>query len=260
MKRKRYDSTLPFDDNIPSAETNDINDDNFYDLFGAVFMRNARFAKKKPVPNIGDPDTPIDLVYKFYKYWDNFETWREWSQYFEYDPREAADRYERRYMEQENKRIANKYQKKERKRIITLVELAYKCDPRIKIEKEKEEQEKQRKKQEVKDRKDKQRKELEDKIKEQEMIKQREIDLKNEEERRLKEEKEALLKRRKELVKLISNLCEEKLPESNFDRYFVQEFSKKLKAQQQLENMLELLSNSTDADFKGKLEGFIAET
>lgn len=97
-----------------------------------MFNRNARFAKKKPVPNLGDMGTSMEQVHKFYRYWDNFETWREFSQYDEYDPREAADRYEKRYMENENKRLRNKYMKKERARLIKLVELAYKMDPRIK--------------------------------------------------------------------------------------------------------------------------------
>jgi DnaJ family protein C protein 2 len=46
VKRKKYDSTLPFDDSIPSSD--DFNDESFFDVFGAVFNRNARFAKKKP--------------------------------------------------------------------------------------------------------------------------------------------------------------------------------------------------------------------
>ena len=59
-KRKRYDSSLPFDDLIPSEQSQDIKDENFFDLFSPVFTRNARFAKKKPVPNIGDVSTPLD--------------------------------------------------------------------------------------------------------------------------------------------------------------------------------------------------------
>lgn len=130
MKRRKYDSALPFDENIPQ-ETDDINENNFFEIFGRVFTLNARFAKKKPVPNIGDPNMTIEQVYKFYKYWDSFESWREFAQYDEYDVREAADRYERRYMEKENKKIRDKYVKKERARIIKLSELAYKKDPRI---------------------------------------------------------------------------------------------------------------------------------
>jgi DnaJ family protein C protein 2 len=60
-KRKRYDSSLPFNDSIPSEEDIiGIPEANFYDLFDPVFKRNALFAKKKPVPNIGDSSTPIE--------------------------------------------------------------------------------------------------------------------------------------------------------------------------------------------------------
>jgi len=76
-KRKKYDSSLPFDDNIPNK--GDVNDANFYEIFNKVFQNNARFSVIKPVPNIGEADTPLDDVYKFYQFWDNFKTWREFS-------------------------------------------------------------------------------------------------------------------------------------------------------------------------------------
>ena len=80
VKRKRYDSSLPFNDVIPNeADIIDISEEAFYELFDSVFRRNALFAKKKPVPNIGEKTMPIDLVFKFYKYWDNFESWRDFS-------------------------------------------------------------------------------------------------------------------------------------------------------------------------------------
>ena len=82
----------------------------------------------------------------FYKYWNNFETWREFSQYDEYNLEEAGDRYEKRYMEQENKKIRSKYDKKERQRLIKLSEMAYNNDPRIRKMNEEDEAEKQRKK------------------------------------------------------------------------------------------------------------------
>ena len=144
-KRRKYDSSLPFDDQVPQ-DSDDINENNFYDTFEPIFKRNARFAKKKPVPNLGDLNTPIEAVFKFYKYWDSFESWREFSQYDEYDPREAQDRYERRYMEKENKKLRDKYVKKERARLIKLAELSYKNDPRIKNYFLQEELEKKRKK------------------------------------------------------------------------------------------------------------------
>ena len=136
-KRKKYDSSLPFDEAIPKeSEVQDAK--KFYELFRKCFQRNAKFAVTKPAPDIGDENTPIDEVYKFYRYWDSFKTWREFSQYDEYDEEEAQDRYERRWMQNENKRGRKKYEKAERKRIIVMSTRAYDTDPRIAAEKEKE--------------------------------------------------------------------------------------------------------------------------
>jgi DnaJ homolog subfamily C member 2 len=130
VKRKKYDSSLPFDDKCPSKD-DFTSDAKFYELLNRCFNNNARFSQIKPVPTIGDNSTPMDEVYKFYKFWDNFKTWREFSQYDEYDLDEAGDRYERRWMENQNKKCRAKYDKEERKRIFDLVELAYSNDPRI---------------------------------------------------------------------------------------------------------------------------------
>ena len=96
-KRRKYDSSLPFDEDIPSED--DFDDEDFYEVFSKVFSLNSKWAIKKPVPNLGDENTPLSEVKKFYKYWENFKSWREFSQYDEYDITEAQDRYERRYME-----------------------------------------------------------------------------------------------------------------------------------------------------------------
>lgn len=69
-KRKKYDSSLPFDDKIPKKS--DFDDETFYEVFAPVFQRNAIFAKKKPVPNIGDKDTKMKQVDRFYNYWFDF--------------------------------------------------------------------------------------------------------------------------------------------------------------------------------------------
>ena len=123
---------MPFDDTIP--DKNDFTDETFYEVFAKVFNLNAKWSERKPVPNVGDPDTDMKDVHKFYKFWDNFKSWREFSQYDEYDVNDAQDRYERRYMEQENKRKRRKYEKAENARLIKLYTTAYDNDPRIRKE------------------------------------------------------------------------------------------------------------------------------
>ena len=262
VKRKRYDSSLPFNDNIPQEQdVIDIPEDKFYEMFEPVFKRNALFARKKPVPNMGDATTPMDQVLKFYKYWDNFESWRDFSQFDEYDPREAADRYERRYMEKENKRQRDKHIKKERARIIKMVELAYKYDPRIRRQREFEEQEKMRKKQEIRDRKEKERKEQEDRDRAIEEAKQREIDAKLEEEKRIREEKGREVTRRKEAIRQLSAVCEERAPGTRYDKYFIEEFAKKFKTTEEIDKIAQRLRDFPEGeDFIKEIEAVVDST
>lgn len=90
------------------------------------------WALKRPTPLIGDGDSPASFVQAFYKYWNDFETWREFAQFDEHHPEEAQDRYERRWMENENKKERKIHEKKERIRLIKLAETCYNNDPRIK--------------------------------------------------------------------------------------------------------------------------------
>jgi len=86
-RRKKYDSSLPFDDALPKKD--DISEVNFYEKFAACFQNNSRFSQIKPLPNLGDKSTPLDEVNKFYRFWDNFKTWREFGQFDEYDTEDA---------------------------------------------------------------------------------------------------------------------------------------------------------------------------
>lgn len=140
-KRRAYDSQLPFDESIPSEERIQKQlakgPQKFIKLFAPVFQRNARFAVKKPVPDLGDMDTPLPQVYKFYEYWVKFESWRDFDGVgAEHKPDDAGSREEKRYMQKENDRIAKKLKKKEMERLIQLVTLAEKYDPRINADKE----------------------------------------------------------------------------------------------------------------------------
>lgn len=131
-KRRKYDSSLPFDDKIP--EEGKFTAENFYEVFTKCFDLNSRWSVNKNTPNFGNEHMPLPNVKKFYKFWNDFKSWREFSQYHEYDTDEAQDRYERRYMQNENRRVSAKYEKTERARIIRLVDNAYNNDPRIQKE------------------------------------------------------------------------------------------------------------------------------
>jgi hypothetical protein len=48
-------------------------------------MKNAIWSKRKPIPKIGDMNTPIEKVKRFYKFWFNFVTWRDFAAEGEYN-------------------------------------------------------------------------------------------------------------------------------------------------------------------------------
>mmetsp|Transcript_41792 Transcript_41792/g.55083 ORF Transcript_41792/g.55083 Transcript_41792/m.55083 type:complete len:362 (+) Transcript_41792:301-1386(+) len=220
VKRRKYDSSLPFDEKIPEEGTFD--DSNFYDVFTKCFNLNMRWSKKQPTPNFGNEHMPLANVKKFYKFWFEFDSWREFSQYDEYDTNEAQDRYERRYMEQENKRCRAKYVKAERARILRLVELANDNDPRIRKEREEIEAEKQRKKDEIRARKQAAAQAKTDALKKKE-------DEKAALARQKQEEAEAAAKAKKASdiayktgIKELIALCVETLVGTTFDRFWVE--------------------------------------
>lgn len=72
VRRRKYDSSLPFNDHIPTDENTEITDENFYETYDPVFKRNSMFSKKSPLPRFGNADSKIEDVLKFYKFWDNF--------------------------------------------------------------------------------------------------------------------------------------------------------------------------------------------
>lgn len=147
-KRRAYDSQLPFDESIPTEDKIQKGlakgPQKFFKYMAPVFARNARFAAKKPVPELGDMNTPLSEVYKFYDYWVKFESWRDFTGVgAEHNPDEASSREEKRWMQKENEKLAKKLKKKEMERIIALVTLAEKYDPRITADKEKRKQAKE---------------------------------------------------------------------------------------------------------------------
>ena len=134
--RRAYDSQLPFDDKIPDEEITDKflakGDHKFFKLFSPIFKRNARWSTKKPVPELGTMDTPMNTVLDFYSFWNKFDSWRDYTgKDCDNRPEDITDRAERRYYEKENAKKAVKMKATEMNRIISLVSLAEKKDPRI---------------------------------------------------------------------------------------------------------------------------------
>ncbi len=52
-----------------------------------------RWSKIKPVPELGDNDTPHEKVMEFYDFWLSFKSWRTFSGSEEYNPEEAESRF-----------------------------------------------------------------------------------------------------------------------------------------------------------------------
>jgi len=138
----KYDSTIPFDNKIPTKEQC-VDDEAYFTLYGDAFRRNSVFSKKKPVtdadgektcPALGNNDTSSDEVNAFYKFWTNFESWRCFDHFAKNSHetmKQAGDRYERRELEKENATEIKIHSKKEHARMIKLVETARELDPRL---------------------------------------------------------------------------------------------------------------------------------
>ncbi|KAL6652933.1 hypothetical protein ACP70R_011858 [Stipagrostis hirtigluma subsp. patula] len=141
-KRRIFDSTDEFDDDVPT----DCAPQDFFKVFGPAFMRNGRWSVSQPIPSLGDDTTPIEEVDKFYNFWYNFKSWREFPHADEYDIEQAESREHKRWMERQNVKLQEKAKKVEYARVRTLVDNAYKKDPRIQRRKEEEKAEKQRRK------------------------------------------------------------------------------------------------------------------
>ncbi|AEE75048.1 DnaJ and Myb-like DNA-binding domain-containing protein [Arabidopsis thaliana] len=141
-RRRIFDSTDEFDDEVPS----DCLPQDFFKVFGPAFKRNARWSVNQRIPDLGDENTPLKDVDKFYNFWYAFKSWREFPDEEEHDLEQADSREERRWMEKENAKKTVKARKEEHARIRTLVDNAYRKDPRIVKRKEEEKAEKQQKK------------------------------------------------------------------------------------------------------------------
>ena len=130
-KRRQFDSVDEGvdDDDVPTGKESP---DRFYELWGPVFEREARFSKRTPVPSLGTKDSTKDEVDDFYNFFYDFDSWRS----FEYLAKEVNDgsdnRDEKRYTEKKNRNERARRKKEDNARLRNLVDKALSLDPRIK--------------------------------------------------------------------------------------------------------------------------------
>ena len=129
--RRAFDSIMEFDDSFPTAKCYETSEQ-FFDDFGPVFQRNAYWCVKSP-PLLGGATTSDDEVDDFYDFWFSFRSWRDFSHVV--DPVEfegdEEDRETRRRVQRENDRQHEKLRRQELKRVSSIVEKAFKLDPRV---------------------------------------------------------------------------------------------------------------------------------
>ena len=136
-RRRQFDSVDPYfialeQDEPTVAELNASSPAFFFDTLGPIFEREARFAKNLPAAPLGDINAPKDVVHHFYNYWYNFDSWRSFE-YRDKEVNEGSDsRDDKRYTEKKNKNERARMKKEDTARVRELIDLAEKCDPRIK--------------------------------------------------------------------------------------------------------------------------------
>ncbi|WEL37778.1 zuotin [Encephalitozoon hellem] len=119
-----YDSNF-FDESIPEDKI--YREDEFFDVFGECFQRNARFSINQPVPLL-DRNDDSKKALEFYEFWNNFKSWRT------FEPVEELynmGEYDRSQYSIKNKEKLSLLKNQDALRIKKLVQIARKRDPRV---------------------------------------------------------------------------------------------------------------------------------
>lgn len=130
-KRRQFDSVDEAidDDAVPTGKEAP---ERFFELWGPVFEREARFSKETPVPSLGDANSTKQEVDEFYNFFYNFDSWRSFE-YLDKEVNEGSDsRDEKRYTEKKNRNERARRKKEDNARLRNIVDKALSVDPRIK--------------------------------------------------------------------------------------------------------------------------------
>lgn len=144
-KRKQFDSVDDAAEVLPPAHKIE-DEEEFFAAWAPVFLSEARFSNKQPVPSLGDGNSTKEEVESFYKFWNNLDSWRTFEWLDEDVPDDTANRDHKRYIEKKNNNARKKKKNDDNKRLSDLVKRAQNEDPRIKKFKDAEKAEKAQKK------------------------------------------------------------------------------------------------------------------
>ncbi|XP_071468753.1 dnaJ homolog subfamily C member 21 [Marmota flaviventris] len=111
----------------------------FYTVYRSVFEMIAKEELESVLeedvedfPTFGDSQSDYDkVVHPFYAYWQSFCTQKNFAWKEEYDTRHASNRWEKRAMEKENKKIRDKARKEKNELVRQLVAFIRKRDKRV---------------------------------------------------------------------------------------------------------------------------------
>uniref|UniRef100_A0A8C4RLE6 DnaJ homolog subfamily C member 21 n=1 Tax=Erpetoichthys calabaricus TaxID=27687 RepID=A0A8C4RLE6_ERPCA len=121
-------------------------DDNkgFYTVYRNVFETivkeeleiSSSNKEDEEFPSFGDSQSDYDtVVHPFYGYWQSFCTKKNFAWKEEYDTRQASNRWEKRAMEKENKKVRDKARKERNELVRQLVSFVRKRDKRVQAHK-----------------------------------------------------------------------------------------------------------------------------
>ncbi|XP_057566067.1 dnaJ homolog subfamily C member 21 isoform X2 [Hippopotamus amphibius kiboko] len=105
---------------------------NVFEMIAKEELESALEEDVEDFPTFGDSQSDYDtVVHPFYAYWQSFCTQKSFAWKEEYDTRQASNRWEKRAMEKENKKMRDKARKEKNELVRQLVAFIRKRDRRV---------------------------------------------------------------------------------------------------------------------------------
>ncbi|OSS54759.1 hypothetical protein B5807_00756 [Epicoccum nigrum] len=132
VRRRQFDSVDEAAEVDPPSKKQ-TQQGNFYKLWSKVFEAEGRFSTKQPVPKLGNAKSTKEEVEHFYNFWYNFDSWRSFEYLDEDVPDDGESRDQKRHVERKNNAARKKKKTEDTARLRHLVDDALALDERIKL-------------------------------------------------------------------------------------------------------------------------------